>query len=43
MGKQLINLQPIKSIVREKLIEKYDSTLYMNTNKIDIQLDIKDI
>lgn len=43
MGKQLINLQPIKNIVREKLIEKYDSTLYMNTNKIDIQLDIKDI
>ena len=43
MGKQLINLQPIKSIIKEKLIEKYDSTLYMNTNKIDIQLDIKDI
>lgn len=43
MGKQLINLQPVKNIVREKLIEKYDSTLYMNTSKIDIQLDIKDI
>ena len=43
MGKQLINLQPIKSIIKEKLIEKYDSTLYMNTNRIDIQLDIKDI
>lgn len=43
MGKQLINLQPIKDIIKEKLIEKYDSTLYMNTNRIDIQLDIKDI
>ena len=43
MKKQLINLQPVKERIREKLLEKYDSTLYMNTNTIKVELDIKDI
>ena len=43
MKKQLINLQPVKERIREKLLEKYDSTLYMNTNTIKVELDIKDM
>lgn len=43
MKKQLINLQPVKDRVREKLLEKYDSTLYMNTSTVRVELDIKEI
>ena len=43
MKKQLINLNPIKEQVKQKLIEKYDTTLYMNTNKIELRLDVEDI
>ena len=43
MKKQLINLQPVKARVREKLLEKYDSTLYMNTSTVRVELDIKEI
>ena len=43
MKKQLINLQPVKELVREKLLEKYDSTLYMNTSTIKVELDIKEV
>ena len=43
MKKQLINLNPIKEQVKQKLIEKYDTTLYMNTNKIELKLDVEDI
>ena len=43
MKKQLINLQPVKERIREKLLEKYDSTLYMNTSTIRVELDIKEM
>ena len=43
MKKTLININPIKDLIKDKLIEKYDNTIYMNTNSIDIKLDIKDI
>lgn len=41
MKKQLIDLAPMKDAIRTKLIEKYDSTIYMNTDTIDVQVDIK--
>ena len=40
---QLINLNPVKDIIREKLIEKYNSTTFMNTSKINISIDIEDV
>ena len=43
MKKQLINLNPVKDKVKEKLLEKYDTTLFMNTSKIELKLDIEDI
>ena len=43
MKKQLINLNPIKEQVRAKLLEKYDSTTYMNTSTVNIQLDVREI
>lgn len=43
MKKQLINLEPVKEQVRNKLLEKYDSTVFMNTNVVDIKVDIKEI
>lgn len=43
MKKQLINLAPVRELVKHKLIEKYDSTTFMNTDSIDIKLDIKEI
>lgn len=44
MKKKLINLQPVKDKVRDKLIEKYNTTQFMNMNDtIDIKLDVKDI
>lgn len=43
MKKQLISLAPVKEQVREKLIEKYNTTLFMNTSKIELRLDIEDI
>lgn len=43
MKKQLINLEPVKEQVRTKLIEKYNSTIFMNTDTINIQVDIKEI
>ena len=43
MKKQLISLTPVKEQVKEKLLEKYDSTLFMNTSKIELKLDIEDI
>ena len=42
MKKQLINLAPVRELVKHKLIEKYDSTTFMNTDSIDIKLDIKE-
>jgi hypothetical protein len=44
MKKRLINLQPVKDKVREKLIEKYNTTEFLNMNDtIDIKVDVKDI
>jgi hypothetical protein len=43
MKKQLINLKPVKEQVKAKLLEKYDTTLFMNTSKIELKLDIEDI
>lgn len=43
MQKKLINLEPIKTEIREKLIEKYNTTLYMNTDVIDVRVDIKEM
>lgn len=44
MKKRLINLQPVKDKVREKLITKYNTTEFINMNDtIDIKLDVKDI
>lgn len=40
---QLINLNPVKDIIREKLIEQYNSTTFMNTSKINISIDIEDV
>ena len=43
MKKQLINLAPIKEDIKAKLIEKYDTTIFMNTTTLDIKLDIKEM
>lgn len=40
---QLINLQPLKETIKAKLIAQYDATEYMNTNTVDLKLDIKDL
>lgn len=42
-SKSLINLEPVREQVRAKLLEKYDSTIYMNTSSIDIKIDVKEI
>lgn len=41
--KQLINLEPVKESIKAKLLEKYESTVYMNTNIVEVKLDIKDM
>lgn len=41
MRRSLINLTPMKDTIRSKLIEKYDSTTYLNTDTIDVRIDIK--
>lgn len=43
MKKQLINLEPVKEQVKTKLIEKYNSTIFMNTDVVDVRVDIKEI
>ena len=42
-SKSLINLEPVREQVRAKLLEKYDSTTYMNTSSVDIKVDVKEI
>ena len=42
-SKSLINLEPVREQVRDKLLEKYDSTTYMNTSSVDIKIDVKEI
>ena len=43
MKKRLINIEPVRDIVRDKLIEKYNAITYINTEDINIKLDIKDL
>ena len=43
MKKRLINIEPVRDVVRDKLIEKYNATTYINTEDINIKLDIKDL
>ena len=43
MKKQLINLEPIKEQIKTKLIEKYNTTTFMNTDVVDIKVDIKEL
>ena len=35
MKKRLINIEPVRDVVREKLIEKYNATTYINTEDIN--------
>ena len=42
-SKSLINLEPVREQVRAKILEKYDSTTYMNTSSVDIKIDVKEI
>ena len=41
--KQLLSLEPIKEEIKNKLIEKYETTTFMNTNIIDVKLDIQEM
>lgn len=43
MKKQLINLEPIKEQIKAKLIEKYNTTTFINTDVVDIKVDIKEL
>lgn len=43
MKKQLINLNPVKEQIKERLLAKYNETLFMNTTKIELKLDIEDM
>ena len=43
MKKQLINLEPVKAEIRTKLLEKYDATTFMNTDTVQVQVDVKDL
>lgn len=43
MKKQLISIDPIRDEIRSKLIEKYNTTTYMNTSSIKLELDVKDL
>ena len=43
MKKQLISLNPVKEQVKQKLIEKYDETLFMNTSKVEVKLDLEEM
>ena len=40
MKKQLIDFTPIREQIKQKLIEQYDSTTYMNTDTIKVQVNI---
>ena len=43
MKKQLIDLTPIREQIKQKLIEQYDSTTYMNTDTIKVQVNISEL
>lgn len=40
--KQLINIEPIREQLKEKLMELYDSTTFMNTSTINLRLDLQE-
>lgn len=43
MKKQLINLEPVREQVKQKLLEKYDTSKFMNTTKVELKVDVADI
>lgn len=43
MKKQLINLAPVKDLVRDKLLEKYNSTTFLNTTQVNLTVDVSEI
>jgi hypothetical protein len=43
MKKQLINLEPVREQVKQKLLEKYDTSTFMNTTKVELKVDVADI
>lgn len=43
MRKQLIDFTPIREQIKQKLIEQYDSTTYMNTDTIQVQVNISEL
>lgn len=43
MKKQLINLDPIRDKVKEKLLEQYNTTTYMNTSKVELKVDVSEL
>lgn len=43
MKKQLINLEPVREQVKQKLLEKYDTSIFMNTTKVELKVDVADI
>lgn len=43
MKKQLIDFTPIREQIKQKLIEQYDSTIYMNTDTIKVQVNISEL
>ena len=43
MNKKLISIEPVRDLVKQKLIEQYDNTKYINTSSIDVKVDITKI
>lgn len=43
MKKQLIDFTPIREQIKQKLIEQYDNTTYMNTDTINVQVNISEL
>jgi hypothetical protein len=43
MKKQLINLEPVREEVKQKLLEQYDATVFMNTSTVELRLSVEDI
>ena len=43
MKKQLIDFTPIREQIKQKLIEQYDSTTYMNTDTVKVQVNISEL
>ena len=40
MKKQLINLEPVREQVKQKLLEKYDTSKLMNTTNVELKVDV---